>query len=162
MKRYWNRAEQKSTENVLEASFTVEAALVLPMVAAIIFAIIYMMFYLYDRVTIGSVLHRYAWQAAEEKSLGMSDRERSQLKEQLFEEVSGSSILTGSAEVSLEDSIFEIRMSVHADASIPHKIRELTGIHEEAREEVRAAVLRMAERTRISDIIWNIGEHAAK
>lgn len=151
------KALEQLRRKELNASFTAEAALLFPILIFIIFSVILVDFYLYDETSAIIFVHRYALKFSESKMAGEGEEMMEKLHKELEEELEDKTLLPRDARVTGEAAPGSIKLSVELEQR-SGRMMQITGMKEEQHLSVRSGAMRQADRVRISDIVWNLGE----
>lgn len=120
----------------LEASYTVEAAFILPLVFALLYGIIFLGFYLHDHVA----FEQLAWETAF-YGAGQTQRpSEAEIDEYLRERLEGQLLISDVRDIEIALQKEEVEIGLSGDAAVLGFARSLIGYGQESRLRAKHAV----------------------
>lgn len=120
----------------LKASYTVEAAFILPLVFALLYAVIFLGFYLHDR----AVMEQCAWEGAFYGAGQDRKVSESEIDHYIRERLEGRLLVTGTEKIEVHLQKKEVTAEISGEAGVPGFIEALLGYWREKEMHVKRSV----------------------
>ncbi len=112
----------------LNASYTVEAAFILPLVFALLYGIIFLGFYLHDH----TIMQQCAWESAFYGSGQLETPDKSEIDEYLRERLKDRLLVSIVSQIHIEQEGDEVTVELAGKASVLNFARKLLGYQQES------------------------------
>lgn len=117
----------------LEASYTVEAAFILPIVFALLYGLLFLGFYLHDR----AVLEQCAWESAFYGAGQLENPSETEIDSYLRKQLKGGLLVSWIKEVEITQREKEVEVRLSGKASALNFTKALTGVSQRTALQVR-------------------------
>ena len=125
-----------SMKSKLNASYTVEAAFILPLVFALLYGIIFLGFYLHDH----TIMQQCAWESAFYGAGQLEILDKSEIDDYLRERLKDRLLVSGVRRISIEQGDEEVTVELVGEASVLSFAKNLIGYHQRTDIHVKRAV----------------------
>ncbi len=120
----------------LEASYTVEAAFIFPLMFALLYSAVFLGFYLHDR----AVMEQCAWEGAFYGAGQIIKPSEAQIDDYIRERIKGRLLVTGAGNIDVHLQTKEVTVEISGEAAVPGFTEALLGYRQEKGMQVRKKV----------------------